>query len=115
LERQFESAVLQGDVAFFERVLAPEFTHTSQNGKHRNRAEWLANHKAGKSPYDSLNQDGIIVRVYGPAAIVTGKIAPKGRSSSGAPIEGEYRFIRTWVNHDGNWQVAAFQSTRIVP
>jgi Domain of Unknown Function (DUF1259)/Domain of unknown function (DUF4440) len=115
LERQFESAVLQGDVAFFERVLAPEFTHTSQNGKHRNRAEWLANHKAGKSPYDSLNSDGIIVRVYGPAAIVTGKIAPKGRSSSGAPIEGEYRFIRTWVNHDGNWQVAAFQSTRIVP
>jgi ketosteroid isomerase-like protein len=115
LERQLESAILHGDVAFFERTFAPEFTHTSQNGKHRNRAEWLGNHKAGQSPYDSLNTDGLVVRVYGPTAIVTGKIAPKGRSSTGQPIEGEYRFMRTWVNHDGNWQVAAFQSTRIAP
>jgi ketosteroid isomerase-like protein len=115
LERQFEAAILHGELAFFERVLAPEFTHTSQNGKHRNRDEWLANHKAGESPYDSLNTDGLSVRVYGPTAIVTGKIAPKGRSSSGAPIEGAYRFIHTWINHGGNWQVAAFQSTRIAP
>lgn len=115
LERQFESAILHGELAFFNRVLAPDFTHTSQNGKHRSRAEWLANHKAGESPYDSLNTDGLSVQVSGPTAIVTGKISPKGRSSSGAPIEGEYRFIRTWINHDGNWQVAAFQSTRITP
>ncbi len=115
LEHEFEAAVLHADVAFFERVLALEFTHTSQNGKHRNRAEWLANHKPGESPYDSLNTDGLSVRVFGPTAIVTGKIAPKGRSSSGAPIEGEYRFMRTWVHHDGKWQVAAFQSTRIAP
>ncbi|MBI3838815.1 MAG: DUF1259 domain-containing protein [Planctomycetia bacterium] len=115
LERQFESAILHGDLAFFERVLAPEFTHTSQNGKQRNRAEWLANHKPGETPYESLNTDGLSVRVFGPTAIVTGKIAPKGRSLSGAPIEGEYRFLRTWTNHNGNWQVAAFQSTRIAP
>jgi hypothetical protein len=115
MERRFEEAVLRGDLAVFERVLAPEFTHTSQNGKHRNRAEWLANHKPGKTPYDSLNTNGLSVRIYGPTAIVTGTIAPKGRSSSGAPIEGRYRFIRTWVNHDGEWQVAAFQSTRIAP
>ena len=115
LERQFESAILQGELAFFDRVLAPEFTHTSQNGKHRNRAEWLANHKPGESPYESLNTDGLSVQVYGPTAIVRGKIAPKGLTSSGAPIEGEYRFMRTWINHDGIWQVAAFQSTRIAP
>jgi ketosteroid isomerase-like protein len=115
LERQFEAAILHGQVTFFERVLAPEFTHTSQNGKHRGRAEWLANHKPGETPYDSLNTEGVSVQVFGPTAIVTGKIAPKGRSSSGKPIEGEYRFMRTWVNHDGNWQVAAFQSTRIAP
>jgi ketosteroid isomerase-like protein len=115
LERQFEAAILHGDVAFFDRVLAPGFAHTSQNGKHRSRAEWLANHKPGETPYDSLNTEGLSVQVFGPTAIVTGKIAPKGRSSSGKPIEGEYRFMRTWINHDGNWQVAAFQSTRIAP
>ena len=115
LERQFEAAILHGELAFFERVLAPEFTHTSQNGKHRSRAEWLANHKPGETPYDSLNTEGLSVQVFGPTAIVTGKIAPKGRSSSGGPIEGEYRFMRNWVNHDGIWQVAAFQSTRIAP
>lgn len=115
LERQFEGAILHGDLAFFERVLAPEFTHTSQNGRHRSRAEWLANHKPGETPYDSLNTEGLNVQVFGPTAIVTGRITPKGRSSSGGPIEGEYRFMRTWINHDGNWQVVAFQSTRIAP
>ena len=42
LEAQFGRAVVEGDRAFFERVLADDFTHTSHTGVFKTRAEWLA-------------------------------------------------------------------------
>ena len=88
LEKQFERAVVKGDVEFFQRVLPPEFTHTTQTGKLRDRDEWLANHKAGQSNYDALNVDQISVHVFGSTAVVTARITPQGRDSQGKPIEG---------------------------
>lgn len=113
LERQFERAVVEGDVAFFERVLADDFTHTTQSGKFRNRQEWLANHKAGQSSYDALNVDQLTIRTYGRAAVVTARIAPQGRDANGKTIEGQYRFLRVWVKEGDAWKVVAFQGTRI--
>ena len=85
LEAKFEQAVVKGDVGFFQRVLAKGFTHTTQSGKHRNRTEWLANHKAGESAYDALNVDELSVRVYDTTAVATGRIAPTGRTAEGKP------------------------------
>ena len=113
LEWDFEQAVLKGDLAFFNRVLAPDFTHTTQTGKFRDRAEWLANHKPGQSNYDALHTSDLTIRVYDKTAIVTATIKPQGRDSQGNPIEGHYRYLRVWVKHGRDWQVAAFQSTRV--
>lgn len=113
LERRFEQAVLKGDVAFFERVLAKDFLHTTQTGKMRNREQWLANHKPGQSSYDALNVDQLTVHIYGDSAVATAVIRPAGRDSQGKPIEGQYRYLRVWSKQSGAWQVVAFQSTRI--
>jgi len=113
LEKKWEEAVLKSDVDFFERVLANDFTHTTQSGKFRNREQWLANHKRGQSNYDALNADDLVVRLYENVAIVSGRISPQGRDSHGRPIEGQYRFLRVWAKPQGKWQAVAFQSTRI--
>jgi len=113
LERKFEQAVLKGDVAFFERVLAKNFLHTTQTGKMRDREQWLSNHKAGQSSYDALNVDQLTVHIYGDSAVVTAIIKPTGRDSQGKPIEGQYRYLRVWSKQNGAWQVVAFQSTRV--
>jgi uncharacterized protein (TIGR02246 family) len=115
VEADFEKAVVKGDVEFFDRVLAQDFTHVTQSGKLRTRREWLANHKAGQSPYDALNVDQLSVRVYDNTAVVTAQISPTGKTSEGKPIEGQYRFIRVWVKQAGKWQAVAFQSTRVSP
>jgi ketosteroid isomerase-like protein len=114
LESQFEQAIVKGDLKFFEKVLATDFTHTTQSGVFRNREEWLANHKAGQSNYDALNTDQAVIRLYGDTAIVTARIAPQGRDSRGKPIEGHYRYLRVWAKEEGKWRVVAFQSTRIM-
>src|SRR6516225_6372166 len=74
LEAQLSRAVVAGDRAFFERVLAEDFTHTSHSGKFKTRAEWMAENKfenrqgqtqAGKTTYEAFEVDDLAVRIYG--------------------------------------------------
>jgi ketosteroid isomerase-like protein len=122
LEARLNRAVVEGDRAFFERVLASDFTHTSHAGKFKTRAEWMAENKfenllgkpqPGKTTYESFEVDDLAVRIYGETAVVTGRSTPKGRTAKGEPIRGRYRFLRVWVKRQGQWQVVAFEGTRI--
>jgi ketosteroid isomerase-like protein len=122
LEAQLSRAVVRGDRAFFDRVLAADFTHTSHAGKFKTRAAWMAEDKvenrpgkpqAGKTTYEAFDVDDLAVRIYGETAVVTGRSTPKGRNAKGEPIRGRYRFLRVWVKRGGGWQAVAFQGTRI--
>jgi ketosteroid isomerase-like protein len=122
LETELSRAVIAGDRAFFERVLAADFTHTSHSGKFKTRAEWMAENKfenqqgkpqPGKTTYEAFDVDDLAVRIYGETAVVTGRSTPKGRTAKGEPIRGQYRFLRVWVKSDGRWQAVAFEGTRI--
>jgi ketosteroid isomerase-like protein len=122
LEAQFGRAVVAGDRAFYERVLAADFTHTSHSGQFKTRAEWMAENKfenrlgkpaPGKTYYEAFEVDDLAVRIYGQTVVVTGRSTPRGRTAKGEPIRGRYRFLRVWVKRGGRWQVVAFEGTRI--
>jgi ketosteroid isomerase-like protein len=121
LEAQFARAVVHPDRAFYERVLADDFTHTSHSGVFKTRAEWLAEDKfggkadprLGRTTYEAFEVDDLAVRVYGDTAVVTGRTTPKGTDARGQPIRGRYRFQRVWVKRQGRWQAVAFQGTRV--
>jgi ketosteroid isomerase-like protein len=122
LETQLSRAVVTGDRAFFERVLAADFTHTSHSGQFKTRDQWMAENKfenrqgkpqAGKTYYEAFEVDDLAVRIYGETAVVTGRSTPRGRTAKGKPIRGHYRYLRVWVKRAGRWQVVAFEGTRI--
>jgi ketosteroid isomerase-like protein len=122
LEARLNRAVVEGDRAFFERVLAPDFTHTSHSGKFKTRAEWMAENKfsspneepsSGRTTYTAFDVDDLAIRLYGETAVATGRSTPKGTNAKGEPIRGQYRFLRVWVKRQEQWQVVAFQGTRI--
>ncbi len=113
LEGQINAAVVSGDLHVFERLLADDFTHTNQSGIFRTRAQWLANHKPGQSPYSKYDVDDLKIRVYADTAVVTARTTPRGRDSKGKPITGQYRYLRVWAKRDGQWRAVAFQGTRI--
>jgi hypothetical protein len=121
LEDQFTRAAVRGDRAFYERVLADDFTHTSHSGVFKTRAQWLAEAKGGDQAeakpgtthYEALDVDDLAVRVYGETAVVTGRTTPRGTTAKGQPMTGRYRFLRVWVKRRGRWQAVAFQGTRI--
>jgi ketosteroid isomerase-like protein len=112
-EKQFQEAVLQGDVATFQRLCADDFTHTSHDGSFRTRAEWLKGRVQGKSSYVSYDVDDRQIRIYGETAVVTGLLKASWREADGDLASGQFRFLRVWVKRDDRWQAVAFQSTRI--
>jgi ketosteroid isomerase-like protein len=121
LEAQFGRAVVTGDRAFYDRVLAEDFTHTSHSGVFKTRGEFMAEDKfdekkdarRGRTRYDSYDVDDLAVRIYGDTAVVTGRTSPEGRTAQGQPISGQYRYLRVWVKRQGRWQAVAFEGTRI--
>jgi hypothetical protein len=64
----------------------------------------------------SLNDSGQIsdlnVRVYGDAAVVTGRSIQTGKEN-GKDYSGDYWFTRMYVKRDGQWKTVALQTTRI--
>jgi uncharacterized protein (TIGR02246 family) len=113
LEGQINKAVLQGDVGTFDRLFADDFTHTSQDGRFRTRAEWMKGRVQGKSSYRSYDVEDLQIRGYGPTAVATCEVKPSWTETDGSTASGRYRLLRVWVKCDGRWQVVAFQSTRI--
>src|SRR5262249_28181135 len=118
LEAKLSEAVIAGDRAFFERVLAADFTHTSHSGQFKSRAQWMAENKfenrpgrpqPGKTHYQSFDVEDLAVRIYGETAVVTGRSIPRGTTAKGEPICGRYRYLRVWVKRAGQWQVVAFE------
>ena len=113
LEDRLNKAIVNGDVATFERLFADDFTHTSQDGTFRTRAEWLKGRVQGKTNYVSYDVDDRQIRIYGETAVVTECAKPSWRESDGSLASGKFRLLRVWVKRAGRWQAVAFQSTRI--
>ena len=114
LEEKIADAVVRRDTAFVQRVWAEEFVYTGVRGEVKTKADILAELRAGDLQFEVLKFDDVRVRVYGDAAVVTGRATTKGRSKQGE-ISGEFRYTRVYVNRKGAWQLVAFQGTPIAP
>lgn len=113
LEQRLNQAVVSGDVATFDELLAGDFTHTNHEGRFRTRGEWMRGRVQGKTNYVSYDVEDLQIRAYGSAALATGLSKPSWRESDGTLANGRYRFLRVWAKHDGHWRAVAFQSTRV--
>jgi ketosteroid isomerase-like protein len=112
LEAELNRAVVAGDVAAFDRLFADDFTHGSQSGRFRTKAEWMSGRQPGESAYVSFESTNVQVRVAGETAVVTGLSTPQWREGDRI-ASGRFRFLRVWARRDGGWQAIAFQSTEV--
>jgi len=112
LVKDLNVAVVNADMAFLERVLHKDYTHYRPRGTAETRAEYLENRKRGVVHFDLLVSDEIKVRLYGDAAVVTGRSTAKGKDQQGA-IDDQRLWTRVFVRQDGRWQVVHFQATPI--
>jgi ketosteroid isomerase-like protein len=106
LENEWAKSVVKLDLAFMDRILADDYTWTDPAGNVHTKAEEIASMKSGQGVVTSSVNDEFKVRVYGDAAVVTGRTTQKGMVES-KEVSGQFRWTDTWVKLAGRWQCVA--------
>lgn len=114
LEQDMAKADVKADVAFLDRVLAEDWEFTGADGTVWAKAEALTHVKSGEEEASFATLDGMKARVYGDAAVVTGRSTFKTKLK-GKDISAQFRFTDTWIRKAGRWQCVATHVSEIKP
>ena len=112
LERGWNAAFYDRDVAFLESILADEFIVTYDDGTRGDKALELELAESFNQRVVSATQDDFIVRVYGDTAVVWFTLHVVG-IRQGQEAELTLRYTDVWVQRDGRWLCVSSQSTRV--
>ena len=114
LAQALANAERKGDVAFLAHTLADDFVGIGPRGFILTKDEWLARHKSGDLRYESFELDEVKIRVYGDAAVLTGRETTKVKYR-GQDQQGQFRTTEVFVKQDGRWRLAGLQLSPIAP
>ena len=114
LERSWNEAFYQKDIAFIQTILADEFIATYEDGSRGDKARELALAAEFNQQVESAVQDDFTVKVYRDAAVVWFTLRIVG-IRQGQRAELTLRYTDVWVMRDGRWQCVSTQSTRVTP
>ena len=99
-------AQITADTIALRRIYADDFLGIGPTGVVRNKAEVIADFTTHALTYQSITTAEVRVRVYGNAAVQTGRSTMVGQDR-GKAVPRENRFTRVWVMTDGRWQLVA--------
>jgi len=113
LDNAFDEAIVRSDVSALDIMTSDDFTLISLNGELHAKAEVLKYFATHASEYEYRKTDSLRLRMYGDAAVVTGRtiqtVQENGRDHSDA-----YRFTHVYIRKKGHWVLVASQPTRVV-
>jgi len=111
LNREWADAMVRGDRAALERIFSDDLVVTSGDGTLRDKKGEMGDGGPEIKTY-FFNTDDLRVRVYGGAAVITGRarwrINYKGRD-----IDHERRYTCVYARERGRWRMVAMQLTRV--
>ena len=87
---------------------------TDEHGNVKNKAQEIAEIKAGAHLSTSGVLDNIKVRVYGDAAVVTGRRIMKGLFQ-GKEYRSPYLWTDIFIKREGRWQCVASHVSKAIP
>ena len=112
LETARNEAIVHGDAAALERMTSDDYTFITLRGELRTKSEIVRGFSTGAFKYASRDISDLNIRVYGNAAVVTGRASQKG-AENGKDYSGDYRFTRVYVKQNGRWLTVALQTTLV--
>jgi ketosteroid isomerase-like protein len=115
LENDMARAWVQRDTQTFERILADDYTLAGTADALIGKTEYIAGLHNPEFETDSAIVDELKIRVYGDAAVVTGRAAYKGRSKKRGNYLHRFRFTDTFIRHDGTWKCVATHASALAP
>ena len=107
------TAMVNGDVATLDRLLAVELSYIRTTGRIEDKHAFLYGIKSGKTKYTSIIPSERQVHVMGTIATVIGVAVMRGEEEPG--VDMGIRYTSVYVLRDGGWRMVVWQSTRIAP
>lgn len=112
LFQDWMDAEVKGDMEFLDRFIADDWVSTDPAGNVWNKSQFLGGLKSGAGAVLSFKLDNMKARIYGDAAVVTGRMTAK-QTFQGQDISGQYQCTDTLIKKDGRWQCVATHLSRI--
>lgn len=105
-------AMIDVDIEELDVVLSDDLTYTHTSGQIETKGEFLTSLRSREITYESIKPKEINIRIYGASAVVTG-ISAMRISLGEQHLSFSIRFIEVYQKNDANWQLVAWQSTRL--
>jgi hypothetical protein len=110
LEKTWNDAELKLDAATLGTLFADDITIAVPGMPEMSKNQALGFLQSGRMKFDRYETSGIRVRVYGDAAVVTGKLE-RARTVNGQAVNDTWLFTKTYIRAAGAWHVVAFHAS----
>jgi ketosteroid isomerase-like protein len=102
-------AAVKQDTAGLKRFLADDLQYAHAGGQTQNKEQYIAAVTSGPPRYESFTFSDLKVTLYGNTAVLTGFVDVKMAGQDAFRV----RTLQVYTQNNGQWQMAAHQSTRI--
>ena len=106
LDNERIQAQIHADAAALERIYADDFIGVGPSGTVRTKPQVISDFTSGDLRFQSITTEDVRVRVYGDAAVETGRSTMVGQDKGNA-VPHDTRFTRVWIKQQGRWRLVA--------
>ena len=103
------TAAVKQDAAGLQRFMAEDLQYAHAGGNTQTREQYIAAVTKGPARYESFTFSDLKIKLYGKAAVLTGFVDVKMVGQDSFRV----RTLQVYTENNGQWQMAAHQSTRL--
>jgi len=111
-EKTWAAAVVAGDYNALDKLLTSQMIYAHSTGEVQDRDVYIGKFKQNLYHYKGVDYSSTVVKLYGDAAVAHSKVHMYGTSDTG-PFDVHVMMMHLWVKQDGNWKLAAHQTTKL--
>ena len=110
LESDWNQAHMKGDAATLDALWSDDLVVAVPGMPVMSKSDVLSFVRSGRMHFERYETSDIRVRVYGTAAVVTGRLQ-RTRTIDGKRLDDDWRFTKVYANQQGKWRVVAFHAS----
>ena len=112
LDKKRMSAMAQKDIATLNELIADDLIYTHSSARLDTKQSLIRAMESGATVYTAIEPSDVKAQDCGDAVVLTGAARIRV-TANGNPINFGVRFTDVYVNKGGQWQMVAWQSTRL--
>ncbi len=108
-EQKWVEAVIHGDAATLEKLMASDILYTHSSATTQTREQFIKAATSGSTKYTAIDFSDVAVRQFGRTVIITHKAVFKSVQNG----ESHLYITEVWAEQGGGWQMVSRQATKL--